>query len=47
VLRDLRCALVEIAARSFERLSHRGVYPRSPLAQLRAQRDFLRQRVLE
>ena len=36
VLRDLGGALVEVAARLLERLRHRGMHARAPLAQLRA-----------
>src|SRR5438093_8294380 len=47
VLSDLRGALVEVATLLLEHLRHRGVHPHAPLAQLRAPRHLLGERVLE
>ena len=47
VLSDLSGALVEVATRLRERLGHRGVHLHAPLAQLRALRDLLGERMLE
>ena len=47
VMRQQRGALVEVAARRLDRARHRRVHPPAPLPQLRAQRDLLRQRMLE
>ena len=48
MLREERRLLVEPAlVQLLERARHRGVRARAPLAQLRAERDLLRERVLE